>query len=201
MMIPKNIEIAGIPLSYRVCRPSLTRKPNGQVEVIPVSFRLGPDPCLSSVRQNATVIGHEVRFFIDHAQKKFGVTRPIVTQDSAPLDQDLLKQRVVSAVKIYEIHRTAKGQRKVFHDGDVRLNSKRSGRRDRYVKVTVAASAIFGHRSKENSQDHRRMAGHHVLDLSIKIRGMRWLVWLHAFEYHECLPGDDADLRGIAKLG
>jgi hypothetical protein len=148
---------------------------------------LGPDPCLSSVRQNAAVVGHDVRFFIDHTQKKFGVTRPILAQDSASLGQDLLKQRVVSAVKVYEVHRTAEGQRKVFNNGDVSLSRQRRRRRNRDVEVTVVARLICGHRPKQNGQDHRRVTSYHVLDLLIEIRSLGWLLQLHASEYHECL--------------
>lgn len=93
----------------------------------------------------------------------------------------------MSPVEIYEIHRATNGQRKVFNDGDVSLRGKRGGTRDGYVEVTVVARAIFGHRSEEDSQDHRWIASHHRLDLPIKIRNKSWLLRLHAFEYHEYL--------------
>ena len=96
-------------------------------QVTRVWFLLDPDPCLSPVRQNAAVVGHDVRFFIDHAQEKFGVPCSIETQDSAPLCQDLLKQRVVSLIEVDEVHRTAEGQSEIFTKGNVGLEGKRRG--------------------------------------------------------------------------
>lgn len=80
---------------------------------------------VSSLRQNAAIIWHDIRFFIDHAKNQLGVASSILTEDPASLRQNLLEQRIVSLIQVYEIYRAAKGQSKVFNEENSCLSSKR----------------------------------------------------------------------------